>query len=187
MKKKTFLKHLKSGLESLPKKEVKDIIADYEEYFAEGKADKRSEENIAKALGTPKKVAKQLKAEYHIKAAKKNTNARNIGKAILATISLGLLNLIIVLGPLIAVLAVIFSLYVSVISIWISSLAVIVIAIILLSTGGGILGIAALFSAIALVCVGIILLIGTNFIRKYVLKGIIYYLKFNVSIIKGEK
>lgn len=187
MKKKTFIKHLRNELSSLPEQEVNDIITDYEEYFSEGKAHKRSEDDIAEGLGDPKKLAKQLKAEYHIKAAKEHANVRNITKAILASISLGLFNLIIVLGPVLAVMAVFIALYATTLSLWIASIAVFVASIVIMAIMGGLLGVSALFASIALFCIATLLFIAINFLGKYFLKGLASYMKINVKIIKGEQ
>ena len=187
MKKKTFMEKLEKELSSLPKKEVKDILFDYEEYFAEGKKRKRTEENIAKSLGDPKKLGKTLRAEYRINVAKEKPTAKSITKAVLASISLGLFNAIVVIGPLAGLFAVIVSLYAVVLSLGVTGIAVFFAALAIIFVESVMLGLAALFASIALLTLTVILTIGVNFITKWFIKGLVGYMKLNVKIVRGEK
>lgn len=187
MKKKTFLKQLEEELSSLPQDDIDDIIEDYNEYFAEGKKDKRTEEDLVKGLGNPKQLAKNLKAEYHIKKAKEGPSVKNILKAILASVSLGLFNIIILLGPVIAAFAVIISLYAVIFSLFVASVAVFAVSFPITFLSSVIVGIAVFFASIALVSVAVLLLLAVNFITKYFLKGLVAYMKLNIKIVRGEK
>ena len=190
MDKKTFINELRQGLKGLPKEEINDIIADYEEHFAVGKKKKRTEAAIAKSLGKPKDLAKQLKASAAIKKAETEKGTSTFLRAMLATIGLGFLNLVIVLGPFIALVAVIISLFATGIAISIAGLAVIIGSIIapsvanititeLSATGGAFLG-------LGIACFGALFLIGTYFVSKGFGKIMLAYFKFNVHIIKGR-
>lgn len=48
---------------SFPEVQAKDIFADYQEQFEEGKAHGKSDEEIIEALGTPSEAVKQLMEE----------------------------------------------------------------------------------------------------------------------------
>lgn len=63
MKKNAYLKALREELADLPEEEREDLLADYEEHFAAGKQNGRTETEIGKALGTPAEVAEQVRAE----------------------------------------------------------------------------------------------------------------------------
>ena len=69
MNKDEYLKELRKLLRKLPKEDREDIISDYEEHFTIGMEKGRTEEEISKALGNPKNVAKQIKADHIIKKA----------------------------------------------------------------------------------------------------------------------
>ena len=59
----SFLSRLRDGLSGLPQQEIDDIIADYATHFSEGAAARRSEDDVAAALGDPSRLAKELRAE----------------------------------------------------------------------------------------------------------------------------
>lgn len=63
MNKKEFLNELKEHLVGLSKDDVKEIIEDYEEHFKVGKKKKRKEFEIAKSLGNPKEIAREVRKE----------------------------------------------------------------------------------------------------------------------------
>jgi uncharacterized membrane protein len=186
MKKVIYLKKLEGGLKGLPSNEIKDILFDYNEYFSEGLKKKRNEEDIAKGLGDPEKVAKNLKAEYYVSAAKEKSSFNNVLKAVIASMGLGLFNLIIVLGPLIGLFAILLGLYVVVISLWATGLLIFAISIISLGLNF-LLGMGLLTGSIAIIALGIIFFVGVNYLSKYFLKGLAAYYKLNVRIIRGEK
>ncbi len=187
MKKQIYLKTLRKELAGLPKEEIDDIIEDYKEHFETGLKKRRKEESIAKGLGKPKQVAKQLKAEYHVKIAQETKKIKHVGKAIFATVSLGLFNLIIVLGPLIGLFAVIISLYAVVLSLGVSGVASFVAGVLLIIAGSATFGLGVFFAGIALIAFTILFVEVVNLVTKYFFKGVIAYLKLNVRIIKGEE
>jgi uncharacterized membrane protein len=61
MEKEVFLKNLKKALSwTFTEKEIKDILMDYEGFFASGEAEGKSEVQILKELGNPKDIALEL-------------------------------------------------------------------------------------------------------------------------------
>ncbi|NCN86279.1 DUF1700 domain-containing protein [archaeon] len=65
MNKKEFLQELKEHLIGLKEEDVKEILEDYEEHFRIGKRKKRKESEIAKSLGNPKEIAREVRRELH--------------------------------------------------------------------------------------------------------------------------
>jgi uncharacterized membrane protein len=59
---KEFLRKLQLELYKLPRHEIDDAIAYYNEYFEEAGPDQ--EQAVIKELGTPSKIATQIKADY---------------------------------------------------------------------------------------------------------------------------
>ncbi|RLQ91460.1 DUF4097 family beta strand repeat-containing protein [Planomicrobium sp. Y74] len=55
-----FLQQLEQALERLPAEERNDILQDIREYFANGRADGKSDSDIALELGSPDAIAKEL-------------------------------------------------------------------------------------------------------------------------------
>ncbi len=105
MNKEQFLKSMRKELSRLPKAELDEIIADYQEYFHDGMASGRSEEEIARALGDPKKLARELLAQQHIDAWKADKSIGNLMRVVLAVAALGSLNLFLAI-PMLAFMAV---------------------------------------------------------------------------------
>lgn len=63
MKKKKFIEELRKNLKFLKKEDLEEILGDYEEHFRVGKKKKRSEVEIARSLGNPKEIAKEIREE----------------------------------------------------------------------------------------------------------------------------
>ena len=55
-----FLQELERALKQLPQEERNDILQDIREYFANGKADGKTDSEIAAELGSPKAIANEL-------------------------------------------------------------------------------------------------------------------------------
>lgn len=179
MTKEHFLKQLETSLSRLSLEERKDILQDYEEYFAIGNEEGKSEESISASLGNPKQIAKELLASYHIDQVEQATSAGNIMRAVWAVVGLGFFNLVIVLGPLMALVGV-------VIAGWVSSVAFVLAPLgIFFNLVRGDFRFFDLFFSLALCGIGIFIAMGMFIATKALTKVFIRYLKFNVSLVKG--
>lgn len=187
MSKTKFLEIFRKQLKGLPEKEINEIIYDYEEHFNIGMNEGRSEEEIASSLGNPRLLAKEMKANYMINRAEDSYSIYNFFNAMLATLALGFLNLVFILGPFIAIVSVIIALFASGITIIGSGLFVLVVYFLPeyfhniphLSTG--------IFTSIALISFGCLWIIATVYLTKLFYNLTIKYLKFNVNIIKNRR
>lgn len=63
MTKSEFLDTLRRRLAGMPQSEIDDVVDDYATHFADGMAEGRSEAEIARALGDPMRLARELRAE----------------------------------------------------------------------------------------------------------------------------
>ncbi len=181
MNKTQFLKTLSMHLTRLPGDEREDVIRDFEEHFSVGYEEGKSDEEITKGLGSPQKIAKELVATYHLDQMETNMSAANIIRAIWAVIGLSFFNLIIVLGPFIAVVAIIFSG-------WVSSLAFIASPLLLLLNLiilPGKFEVFDFFFSITLCGLGIFIAVVMFYLTKWMTQLTIRYLKFNVNLAKG--
>lgn len=181
MTKEQFLKQLEQKLTKLPAQEREDIIQDYKEYFENAALDDKAESETVQALGSPTKLAKELAATYFIDEVEKKTSAKNIFHAIWATVGLGFLNLIFILGPFIAVAATIFALWLAALAFVVAPIAVIANPIFTNNEFSPF----DLFASLALAGLGIFLSIAMYYCTKYLIKWSIRYLKYNVKIVKG--
>ncbi|WP_046175303.1 DUF1700 domain-containing protein [Domibacillus indicus] len=181
MNKKQFLQQLDSALQGLSQEERRDILQDYEEYFASGLEEGKSEEEIASALGSPRQIGKELAASHQVERARTTATAGNVMRAVWAVIGLGFFNLIIVLAPFVALMGFVLSGWLMGVSLVASPLLVLVSAVINLGTFVWF----DLFTSMALCGIGLFILIGMFFATKSVMRGFIRYLKFNASFVKG--
>jgi uncharacterized membrane protein len=124
MSRASFLSSLRSGLSGLPAAQINDIVADYEGHFAEGLADGRSEADVESALGEPGRLARELRAEAGLKRWETERNASSAAGAIFAVLSLGAIDIIILLPILFVVICVIFALSLAAIGVFAAGVAV---------------------------------------------------------------
>ena len=181
MTKEQFLSELEKALKGLSSHERQDILLDYEEHFAIGLEEGHTEEDIARRLGPPNQIAKEMLANYHLEKVDHHLSAGNILRAVWAVIGLGFFNLVIVLGPFFALAAVIFSLWVVSVSFTLTPL------MFLVNIAGYPSGFVLfhLFASLGLCGVGIFLGIGMYFVTKFIALGFVRYLRYNLSLVKG--
>jgi len=95
-----FLDQLRRGLAGLRPEEVNDIIGDYNVHFDEGLAHGRSEEEIAEKLGDPMRLARELRAEAHVRAWEEKPTASNFFAVLFAFIGLAAIDFVVLLPVL---------------------------------------------------------------------------------------
>jgi uncharacterized membrane protein len=93
MKQQAYLNTLKQSLDGLPAESVDDILSDYEQHFVDGMQAGRSEDEIGKALGDPRKIASEFKAMTHVDAFQQKRSFGNFGRMALALVGLAGFNL----------------------------------------------------------------------------------------------
>jgi len=100
----TFLCILNDGLEGLAAREVDDILADYVAYFDEAHASGRSEQEVAAALGDPRRLARELRAESGLRRWENHRSLGNSAAALLALGGLAAVDILFLLPLLLAVM-----------------------------------------------------------------------------------
>ena len=187
MNKAEFLKVMAQHLSRLPENDLKEILYDYEEHFHNGLTNGKTETEIIRALGDPHIIAKQYIANESIKKAETHNSFSNIANAVLATIGLGFFNLIVVLGPFLAVLAILATFYFC---------AVLMVAV-SITTGLAALfhpvfpeyvqidlhPVPAFFAAVGFVSLGVLWSIGNWKLTQLLYQGLLSYLKWNVDVV----
>lgn len=176
-----FMKQLNANLNQLSTEERQDILQDYQEHFEMGKVEGKTEETIAEALGYPEKIAKELLATYHLEKAETNITTGNVMRAVWAGIGLGFFNLVIVLGPFMALVGV-------VIAGWAVGLSFILMPLAALAElvfFPGTFAFFDLFSTLAFSGLGLFIIVGMYYATKIGTRLFIRYLKYNVSFVKG--
>ena len=106
----TFMNELRAGLSGLHSQDVEEILTDYESHFADGAAHGRSEDEVARALGDPQRLARELRAEAGFRRWESNRSAGNLIGVVFALIGLATLDLIFLLPLLLVVGVMVFAL-----------------------------------------------------------------------------
>ena len=181
MNKERFIKELRAATTKLPKNEQLEILQDYEEYFAIGQLDGKTEEQISSSLGSPKSIGKELSAMSQIEKAETNATIGNMMRAMWTVIGLGFFNLIIVLAPFLVLASVILTGWVAGIGFIAAPLLVVVNVVIYPET----FELFDLFSSLAFCGLGLLIAIGTFLATKFFINGFIRYMKFNTKLVKG--
>jgi uncharacterized membrane protein len=98
-----YLRMLRDGLAGLPVHEIDDILADYAAYFEEAHASGRSEQDVATALGDPRRLARELRAETGLRRWENHHSLGNSAAALLALGGLAAVDILFLLPLLFAV------------------------------------------------------------------------------------
>lgn len=103
MTREAFLARLREGLRGLPPQAVSDIMADYEAHFADGAAAGRTEAEVAKALGDPGRLAREIRAEGAMARWRDERSPSSAASAVFAVLGLGAIDILILLPILMGV------------------------------------------------------------------------------------
>lgn len=183
MNKREFLLELERYLRSLSSVEKNDILQDYEDHFNFGIEEGKSEEEISAALGSPKQLAREILAEYHIEKMETSRSTGNIFRAVWSVIGLGFINLVLVLGPFIALLGLLLGGWCIGAAFTLSPLLVVFSALF----NPGTFAWFDLFFSIVLSGLGFFISLGMYRLSIGFKNLLLRYLKYNVSVVKGGK
>jgi uncharacterized membrane protein len=191
MTKNEFIGVLNSQLSGTTEDERKDMLYDYEEHFRFAKEEGKSEEKICEELGDPKEIVKQYNINYKVQRAEENPSTRNILSAVLAGLSLGFFNLIMVIPVYLGLIAVLLGLFSIAVSFALVGIALIFSPVLVALVPQGYVNVgmntaAAIFFGIGFAALGTLFFIGDCYVVKYFYKLTIKYLRWNVNIIKNS-
>lgn len=181
MNKRAFFTQLEASLKGLSTSEKQDILSDFEEHFIMGIAEGKSEEEIAKRLGQPKQIAKEIRATYHLEKVNHQMSTSNILRAVWAVFGLGFFNLVIVLGPFLAIAGLMLSGWLTGLAFTVSPGLVLINTVLRPDT----FLLFDLFFSFLLAGLGIFICIGMYYVTRFIMKGFVKYLHFNMKLVKG--
>jgi uncharacterized membrane protein len=181
MTKEQFLKELEVALQKVSDSVRKDMLYDFEKHFEKAMENGKTEEEIIRDLGGPKIIAKDLLADFQINRAEQDKSVRNLSQAILATIGLGFFNLIIMIGPIVAIFGVFVGVSGAAIALTLSPLAWVVSLWFYSSEMVWL----EFFISLTICSVGLLLSGAMIYVGKFLYDLLVRYLKFNVRIVKG--
>jgi uncharacterized membrane protein len=104
MNRAAFLRILRDGLAGLPAEDIDDILADYTAHFEEARASGRAEDEVASALGDPRRLARELRTEAGLRRWENHHSLRNSSAALLALSGLAVVDIILMLPLLLGVM-----------------------------------------------------------------------------------
>jgi Predicted membrane protein len=99
MTKAEYLAELKKRLGALGAEERAELLADYDAHFEHGRANGRTEAEVAQRLGPPQLVAREILYQLSVDEARANPDLRRIAQAVFAGVGLGLVNVLVLLVP----------------------------------------------------------------------------------------
>ena len=112
MSQEDYLASLKRSLSGLPADQIEEILSDYEQHFADAMHRGRSADEVARALGDPRKIALEFKALMHFEAFQNKHSLANFGRMVLGFVWVAGFNLL-VLPFMLVVPMLLLSLYVA--------------------------------------------------------------------------
>jgi uncharacterized membrane protein len=177
MKKQEYLKKLKDGLKGFPEEVREDITADIREHFEMRQTEGISEEETAKRLGDPKKLAKQFEVSTRIDKAAHTNTGRDIAAAIVSTAGTGALALFAVVIPSVICYVLFIALLIASTCVAASGIAGIVIAIMSAQAVTASLIAAGILASVGLIGLGILMTIGSVALFKLFKKGTLHTLQ----------
>jgi len=183
MSKAEFFHQLRERLRGLPFEEQMNIISVYEDLFRKAEEGGKSEREIVESLGY-----RSLGQEPGLPAvpslSDKVKRSAEIGvRAVVATIALGLFNLIVVLAPFVAITLLLFALGLTAVLLAFSSIWI--------AVGTGVPDsletlLMMIFTALATTGLGVLMSIGLFYVGRGYWKLVKGYARLNLRLIKGE-
>ena len=182
MDKITFLNELETELDDLPRKDKDKVMNEYEDIFYNQETKGKTDAQILDDLKNPYTIGKEIKAKESISHAKVTPNFRNIVKAIMASLSLGVISFFLIVIPIIIFL--IFLAFVFVISIVLICLPILLIIISILK--GTPESLSNFLYSISYAGIGILVFVAIIKIVQNLYKLVLKYLSWYIKIIKGR-
>lgn len=106
-----FLARLRRGLNGLPAETIDEIVADHEAHFVEAAAQGRQDEEIARALGDPARLAREVKAEAGLARWEAEKTPSSAVAALVALLGLGAIDILFLLPLLVGVISALFAVF----------------------------------------------------------------------------
>ncbi len=194
MNEQTFIRELQSALGGLPLAQQEDILAEYRSHFFEGKERGKSEEEISKALGEPRTVARAYLADYHFAVWKSpdsevgvKTRVSHLVRAVFVTLSLLFFNFFFMLVPIFLYMSFLFTAWILA---GVLGLVGFIFFFIGLIGGAGDLILnssaskfAVVFYSIGSVSLAVLVCIGLYWLTELSVRGLLKYLKMNIKLV----
>ncbi len=151
-----FLEKLSAELGAMSADQKNDILADYREHFEAGKADGKSEAEIARSLGDPKQIGRMYHADYAVERAKSSMGITNVLRMLGAVVRYQMLGGLVMVCLYIVAVSVLLTFFATAISILAVASAVLASGIVVLIRGYQIYALLAGFLTLFFFSMGIL-------------------------------
>lgn len=187
-----FIRVLKDRLKgTLDPVELDDIVSDYAEHFRMGKESGRTDEELWRSLGSPDDIAREIRAMHLVKRAESNRSCKNIIHAVLATLGLGLFNLVVVLAPFLLLVLMLFVVFIiGVVFVIVGPVSLLYAVLQIASLPAHAIWhnpVAGIFIATGITTTGLLMVIGDYYLARFFYRIGIQYLKWNIRVITGTE
>ena len=191
LKREPFMAQLRRSLGRMAEEEKREILADYEEHFRAGLAEGRSEEEIARALGSPLTIGRLFRIESLADENRKGWGAADTTRAVFASLSLGFFNVLFVLGPFAALVGVLVGLWAAAGSIGLAGLGAVAAGLVgpflPRFAGTPFAGVAfTILVGVGLAAAGLLAVLGMAWLTRRFFVLTARYVRFNARIITGR-
>ena len=171
----------------MSEQEKSEIVAEYTMHFAEGRQDKKSEEEISKELGNPEEIAKELNALYAVNNVEENHSFKGMLIALLSIMGLSVINCIFIITSLFMMLILAPLILAFFIGVPIMILSPVILIVLGFINGFSTIGVREIFETIKGVIIGSILAFLGYYAGKFFIRLFIKYLRWNTSIARRKK
>ena len=189
MNKREYLFQLERYLQGFPEGEVVDILSDYEEHFHIGISKGKTEEEISNELGMPREIAKTYRGNYRDDTTRAdNHNTNDNTRRLLIGLLLIFFNLVIVLGPFLAIVGLLLAVFVIGIGFIIGGFfAFFGSPLVLLTPIPAPHILTSLSLGIGFIALGILGLILATYLSKLFIQLTVRYGRWNLNLINGQE
>jgi uncharacterized membrane protein len=189
MNKTEYMESLRKALQGLAPSEVEEIVRDQDEHITEATRSGRSEQEVIGALGSPADLAKEMKAGQHIKAAVSETKliskTDKVFRAVFALCVLAPFNVIVVLGPFLAVCGVLFAFWITAFAGLMAGVAILGLSFLAIPINLA-LFFGAFFGSISGMGFSLLAFVACYLVTLWFLKITLWYLNKNLEFVTGE-
>jgi uncharacterized membrane protein len=193
----SFLRELRSELEKISHENTESIVAHHQEFFRIGAEQGQSEEEIAASLGSPQAIARYYQAHHMISLAELELSILNLFHAVKAVLSLGISNLVVVLGPVLGVAGAMTALFTAGVAVSLAGLLLFIGVIVNLLQPGflqipalfytdSLTAAATIFMSIGFTALGMLFLIGDYYLWRILYRGTLRHLHFHLRLTRKE-
>ena len=176
-----FLTRLRRGLNGLPAETVDEIVADHEAHFVEAAAKGRDDPEIAAALGTPERLAREVKAEAGMARWEAEKTPSSAIAALVALLGLGAIDILILLPILMSVVMSLFAVFVAAIAVFFAG-GVVFVAGPFTEVPGGPL--TAIFAGIGVMALGVVMAAITAILSIWLVNLLVWFGRLHYRLLK---